>query len=115
MSGVTHETDVLIVGAGPTGLMMANQLIRRNINHIIIDKNSGPSVATKALAVQARTLEIYSHLNIAETAVKLGRPGDGASIHVKGKLVAHIPFGQIGDGLCRYPMLLILGQDDNEK
>lgn len=109
------QTDVLIVGAGPTGLMMANQLIRRNINHIIIDKNSGPSVATKALGVQARTLEIYDHLGIADKAVEMGTPGDGASIHVKGKLVAELPFGEVGSSMSRYPYLLILGQDDNEK
>ncbi|MDB5754339.1 MAG: pcpB, partial [Massilia sp.] len=37
------DTDVLIVGAGPTGLMLANQLVRQGIRVVIIDRNSGPS------------------------------------------------------------------------
>ncbi len=54
------DTDVLIVGAGPTGLMLANQLARRGVRASIIDRHSGPAMQTRALGVQARTLEIYS-------------------------------------------------------
>src|SRR6185503_16430507 len=54
------DTDVLIVGAGPTGLMLANQLVRRGVRAMIIDRHAGPSRETRALGVQARTLEIYS-------------------------------------------------------
>src|SRR5438552_2435806 len=58
----TMDTDVLIVGAGPTGLMLANQLARRGVRIVIIDRHAGPSLQTRALGVQARTLEIYSQL-----------------------------------------------------
>jgi len=57
---IADECDVLVVGAGPTGLMLANQLARRGVDAVIIDRHLGPSVQTKALGVQARTLEIYS-------------------------------------------------------
>src|SRR6476661_1911317 len=110
----TH-TDVLIVGAGPTGLMLANQLARRGVRPLIIDKNPGPSIHTKALGVQARTLEIYSHLGIAERALELGTRGTGANLWVEGRKVARIPLGDIGRDLRQYPFLLILGQDDNER
>lgn len=50
------ETDVLIVGAGPTGLMLACQLARRGIRPLIIDRHAGPAQQTRALGVQARTL-----------------------------------------------------------
>ena len=58
------DTDVLIVGAGPTGLMLANQLARHGVRALIIDRHAGPALQTRALGVQARTLEIYSHLGI---------------------------------------------------
>ena len=74
------DVDVLIVGAGPTGLMLANQLGRRGIKTVIIDRHSGPAEQTRAMAVHARTLEIYSKLGIADRAVELGRVGNGANM-----------------------------------
>ena len=58
------HTDVLIVGAGPTGLMLANQLGRRGIRVLIVDRHSGPAQQTRAMAVHARTLEIYQKLGV---------------------------------------------------
>ena len=77
---VCMMTDVLIVGAGPTGLMLANQLGRRGVRTTIIDRHSGPALQSRAMAVHARTLEIYSKLGIAERALELGRPGYGANM-----------------------------------
>ena len=109
------HTDVLIVGAGPTGLMMAIQLVRRGIRPLIIDKRSGPSVETKALGVQARTMEIYSHLGIADRALELGKRGTGGNIWARGKRMARFPLSDAGDSVTPYPFVLILGQDDNER
>ena len=109
------DTDVLIIGAGPTGLMLACQLAKRNVRVAIVDRNPGPSVQTKALGVQARTLEIYAWLGIANQALELGKRASGASMWVKGKRVARVPLGDIGSDLSPFPFLLILGQDDNEK
>src|SRR5213593_861862 len=107
--------DVLIVGAGPTGLMLANQLARRSVRARIIDRHTGPSLQTRALGVQARTLEIYSHLGIVERALELGKRATGANIWVQGRRAARLPLGDIGRDLSPYPFLLILGQDDNER
>ena len=74
------DTEVLIVGAGPTGLMLANQLARRGVRTLIIDRHAGPSLQTRALGVQARTLEIYSHLGIVERALELGKRATGANL-----------------------------------
>lgn len=109
------ETDVLIVGAGPTGLMLANQLGRRGVRAIIIDRHSGPAQQTRAMAVQARTLEIYAKLGIADRALERGRRGSGANMWAAGKRTARIPLGDIGKNLSPFPFVLMLGQDDNEQ
>ena len=82
------STDVLIVGAGPTGLMLANQLGRRGIRVTIIDRHSGPAQQSRAMAVHARTLEIYAKLGIADRALELGRRGNGANMWSQGKLAS---------------------------
>jgi 2-polyprenyl-6-methoxyphenol hydroxylase-like FAD-dependent oxidoreductase len=109
------DTDVLIAGAGPTGLMLANQLGRRGIRVMIVDRHSGPAQQTRAMAVHARTLEIYSKLGIAGQALELGRRGNGANMWAHGKLMANIPLGDIGKSVSPFPFVLMLGQDDNEK
>jgi 2-polyprenyl-6-methoxyphenol hydroxylase-like FAD-dependent oxidoreductase len=109
------DTDVLIVGAGPTGLMLANQLARRGVRALIIDRHAGPSLQTRALGVQARTLEIYAHLGIVEQALELGKRATGVNMWVQGRRAARIPFGDTGRSLSPYPFILILGQDDNER
>ena len=109
------DTDVLVVGAGPTGLMLATQLARRRIRARIIDRHAGPSLQTRALGVQARTLEIYSRLGVIEQALQLGKRTVGANIWAHGRRAARVPLGDIGRGQSPYPFLLILGQDDNER
>ena len=85
------DTDVLVVGAGPTGLMLANQLVRRGVRVLIIDRHSGPSMQTRALGVQARTLEIYAKLGIVDRALELGKPGTGANMWAQGRKTARVP------------------------
>jgi 2-polyprenyl-6-methoxyphenol hydroxylase-like FAD-dependent oxidoreductase len=109
------DTDVLVVGAGPTGLMLANQLVRQGVRVSIIDRHAGPARETRALGVQARTLEIYAHLGIVEQALELGTRATGVNMWASGRRAARIPFADIGLGLSPYPFVLILGQDDNER
>ncbi len=109
------DTEVLIVGAGPTGLMFANQLGRRGVRAMIIDRHAGPALQTRALGVQARTLEIYAQLGIAGRALELGKQGTGANIWADGRKMARVPLNEAGSGVTPYPYILILGQDDNER
>ncbi len=90
------DTDVLIVGAGPTGLMLANQLARRGVRVLIVDRHAGPSLQTRALGVQARTLEIYAKLGIAGRALELGKRGTGANMWAQGRKMARVPLGEAG-------------------
>src|SRR5258706_3873448 len=114
-SAADMDTEVLIVGGAPTGLMLASQLGRRAIREMIVDGHSGPAQQTRAMAVHARTLEIYSKLGIAERALELGRRGNAANMWVEGKWAARIPLGDIGKSVSPFPFVLILGQDDNER
>jgi 2-polyprenyl-6-methoxyphenol hydroxylase-like FAD-dependent oxidoreductase len=109
------DMDVLVVGAGPTGLMLANQLVRRGVRTLIIDRHAGPSRETRALGVQARTLEIYSHLGIVDRALELGKRGTGGNIWADGQRRARVALSDAGEMVTPYPFLLILGQDDNER
>src|SRR5258708_35009787 len=109
------DTDVLIVGAGPTGLMLANQLGRRGVRTLIVDRHAGPSRQTRALGVQARTLEIYARLGIVDRALELGKRGTGADVWAEGRKTARLPLGDAGRSVTPYPYILILGQDDNER
>src|SRR5256714_15404560 len=95
--------------------MLANQLGGRGVRARIIDRHTGPSLQTRALGVQARTLEIYTHLGIVERALARGKRATGANIWVQGRRAARLPLGDIGRDLSPDPFLLILGQDDNER
>src|SRR3954466_11528175 len=88
------NTDVLIVGAGPTGLMLANQLGRRGIRTTIIDRHAGPVRETRALGVQARTLEIYARLGIVDREEELGKIATGANVWAEAKKMARGPLGE---------------------
>ena len=109
------DTDVLIVGAGPTGLMLACQLARRGVRPLLIDRHAGPARETRALGVHARTMEIYAQLDVVGRALELGHKGIGANLWADGRRSARVPLGETGSGATPYPYVFILGQDDNER
>jgi 2-polyprenyl-6-methoxyphenol hydroxylase-like FAD-dependent oxidoreductase len=114
-AAMTTTLPVLIIGAGPTGLMLANQLGRRGVQVRIIDRHRGPAQQTRAMAVHARTLEIYRKLGIVDEALGLGRRGNGANMWSQGRWRARVPLEEMGKDLSAYPYVLMLGQDDNER
>ena len=111
----TSRTEVLIVGAGPSGLALALWLTRLGVGVRIIDRASGPGETSRAFAVQARTLELYDQIGLAETLLRRGRPLSAVSVHDDGQLLARIPFGEFGKALSPFPYILILLQDVHEK
>jgi hypothetical protein len=72
------RNDVLIIGAGPTGLVLALWLTKLHVNVRIIDKTAEPGTTSRALAVQARTLELYRQLDLARVYV---RKAGSAELH----------------------------------
>src|SRR5271166_2692227 len=94
-----HDTEVLIVGAGPTGLVLALWLTKLGVSVRIIDKTALPGTTSRALAVTARTLELYRHVGLAGALVEGGLQVPGANLWAKGKKVARLPIGRLGEGL----------------
>jgi 2-polyprenyl-6-methoxyphenol hydroxylase-like FAD-dependent oxidoreductase len=116
-SGVAanHDTDVLIVGAGPTGLVLALWLVRVGARVRIVDKAAEAGTSSRALAVQARTLEFYQQMGLADAVVAAGRKMIAANMWVTGKRVAHAVLGEMGTGLSPFPYALIYPQDEHER
>jgi 2-polyprenyl-6-methoxyphenol hydroxylase-like FAD-dependent oxidoreductase len=104
-------TQVLIVGAGPTGLTAASELTRHGVRVRIIEQNSAPSIHSKALVVQPRTLEVFYAMGISDQVAKLAQPVFSMQAHLNGKDVAMIQFGEV-DGPFPRPMMLRQSQTE---
>jgi 2-polyprenyl-6-methoxyphenol hydroxylase-like FAD-dependent oxidoreductase len=111
----TINTDVVIIGAGPTGLSLACQLLRYGIDFVILEKNEGITPYSKAIGVQARTLEIYDQIGLAQKAIEQGAIAGKGRMLVGGEVRGEIDFSNIGEGLSPYPFVLMLEQSKNER
>jgi 2-polyprenyl-6-methoxyphenol hydroxylase-like FAD-dependent oxidoreductase len=109
------HSDVLIIGAGPTGLALALWLTKMRVRVRILDKTAEPGTTSRALAVQARTLELYRQLDLADEVVQRGHKTRAINLWVKGKNAARVPFEDVGVGLTPYPFLHIFPQDEHER
>lgn len=114
MGNYHAKTDVLIVGAGPTGLALALWLTRLGARVRIVDREAAPVRQTRALAVHARTLELYRQLDLTAEALALGYRVPALNFWVEGQRKAHVPFAQIGATLTPYGPLT-LPQDQHER
>ncbi|HEX9367762.1 MAG TPA: FAD-dependent monooxygenase [Vicinamibacterales bacterium] len=111
----SRKTGVLVVGAGPTGLVLGLWLTSLGVRVRIIDKTSEPGTTSRALAVQARTLELYRQIGLADAVVAGGRKMGAANLWVAGKQVAHAVLGDMGAGISPFPYALIFPQDEHER
>jgi 2-polyprenyl-6-methoxyphenol hydroxylase-like FAD-dependent oxidoreductase len=109
-----NQCDVLIVGAGPTGLVLALWLIKQGVNIRIIDKTEGPSITSRALAVQARTLELYRQLDLTERVLQQGHRVPAINLWVRGKQEARISFETVAGDLTPYGPF-VYPQDQHER
>jgi 2-polyprenyl-6-methoxyphenol hydroxylase-like FAD-dependent oxidoreductase len=110
-----RETDILVVGAGPTGLVLALWLTRLNMRVRIVDKTSEPGTTSRALAVQARTLELYDQIGLAASVVEHGHKLTAVNLWVAGKKAAHAVFGDFGAGISPFSYALVFQQDEHER
>ena len=111
------DTQVLIVGAGPTGLALAMWLTRMGVRIRIVDRSDGPGTTSRAIGIQARTLELHDQLGLSEEIVRNGYRLAAANLWVEGRRLSRAPFDDLGPGLGPYPIFpyLIFAQDEYEQ
>jgi 2-polyprenyl-6-methoxyphenol hydroxylase-like FAD-dependent oxidoreductase len=115
MIALPQHTSVLIVGAGPSGLMMAAQLLRYGVQPVIIDIKKGPTSQSKALAVQARSLEIYRQMGLIDRVLANGKQAQGLNYNIDGKHEVSMSLTDIGNTQTLYPFIHLYQQSKNER
>src|SRR5262245_59189169 len=109
-----QNIDVLIVGAGPTGLMMACQLQRHGVVFRIIDERLDRANESRAFGIQARSMEIFDQLGLGEAFAARARSAEPVVAHANGKRIAELRFDPlVGD--TRYPAIFLLAQPEIER
>jgi 2-polyprenyl-6-methoxyphenol hydroxylase-like FAD-dependent oxidoreductase len=109
------NAPVLIVGAGPTGLVLALWLTHLKVPVRLIDRATEPGTTSRALAVQARTLEFYDQIHLARTVVERGHRVQAVNFWAAGKRRASAQFGDLGAGLSPFSFALVYPQDEHER
>jgi 2-polyprenyl-6-methoxyphenol hydroxylase-like FAD-dependent oxidoreductase len=112
MSG--ESVDVLVVGAGPTGLALAAQLAAHGVRPRIIDRGLDRVHESRALAIQPRTLEVLAGLGVTDRLVAAGNRNVELCLHAHGRAVS-APLFDIGVADTAYPYLLFLSQAETER
>ena len=110
-----NPTAVLIIGAGPAGLMLACQLAMHHVSFRIIDKKEFTSNNSGALIVQARSLEIFEQMGIAREAVSEGIIAGKVNVMFEGKTTISTNIKELGGNLSPFPFLLMLEQSKTER
>ena len=109
------DRPVLIIGAGPTGLVLALWLTRLGVRVRIIDRTAEPGTTSRAVAVQARTLEFYRQVGLSDAVVDAGVKVAAANVWVRGAKAARLPLRRLGEGLSPFPYALTYPQDAHER
>jgi 2-polyprenyl-6-methoxyphenol hydroxylase-like FAD-dependent oxidoreductase len=112
MNAIGVDTDILIVGAGPVGLFLANECARRGLRWRLVEAHSGQSEHSKALAVMPRTLEIFDMAGVAKPIVEKANRVTWAVVVPHGRTAARIHFTPEE---TPYPYTAMVPQDVTEK
>ncbi|TAJ87918.1 MAG: FAD-binding monooxygenase [Reyranella sp.] len=103
---------VLISGAGPVGLTLANELARHGISARIVDRSTARTDKSKALVMWSRTLELFDDAGYAKDFMSSGMPAHGAQISTGRQVVARVPFDLIDS---RFAYALMIAQSETER
>lgn len=117
--GAQHDddadlADVVVVGAGPTGLALASQLVAYGIRPRIVDRADDRVQESRALAIQPRTLEVLAGLGITDELIAEGNPAVHLRLHTREKVI-RVQLYDFGLADTEYPYLLFLSQAETER
>ena len=101
------DTDVLVVGAGPSGLTLAAALVARGVRVCVIDAQAEGANTSRAAVVHARTLEVLESLDVAQRLVARGIPARRFTIRDRDRVLMPITFDDLP---TRYPYTLMVSQ-----
>src|SRR5215471_5251236 len=111
-SDAANDTDVLIVGAGPVGLFLANECARRGLRWRLVEARAGQSVHSNALAIFPRTLEIFDMAGVASPFLAAANRVTAVAMIAHGRTLAHMRFEPEE---TPYPFIAMVPQDVTEK
>lgn len=110
-----QSIEVLVCGAGPTGLVLALRLVRAGVRVRIIDAAAEPGTTSRALVVHARTLEFYRQMGLAGAFLAEGLPFLAVNMWVRSRRVARAVLGDMGKGMSPFPYMFVCTQDRHER
>ncbi len=94
--GAARDPDVLVVGAGPTGLLLAAELQRRGVQCLLVDAHSGPNHWDRATVVHPRSLELFESLGLVDELLDAGTPQRGATLYSGGDVLGSLDTASAG-------------------
>jgi 2-polyprenyl-6-methoxyphenol hydroxylase-like FAD-dependent oxidoreductase len=115
MAKSAPDIDVLVCGAGPTGLVLALRLARSGVRLRLVDATAEPGTTSRALVVHARTLEFYRQMGLADALLDEGLRFEAINMWVRGRHVARAVLGEMGKGLSPFPYMFVCPQDRHER
>jgi len=112
MNATQLDCQVLVVGAGPTGLVLAAELLARGIRTRVIDQGDGVALQARAVGIHARTLEVLNTMGLAENFIERGQVVRELRFYSRGRCLTSLQFARCGS---RFGYLLDLPQDQTER
>jgi 2-polyprenyl-6-methoxyphenol hydroxylase-like FAD-dependent oxidoreductase len=107
----SQSSTVLIVGAGPSGMTAAMELARLQIPVRLVEKAPEPATTSRAIGVQARTLELFAQRGMVEPMLQKGNRSVAGSIYGEGKRIFRLEFGHNGS---EFGYMLFISQAETE-
>ena len=112
MNATQPDAQVLVVGAGPTGLVLAAELLARGIRTRVIDKGDGVTLQARAVGIHARTLEVLDTMGLADSFIERGQVVRQLRFYSRARCLTSLEFARCGS---RFGYLLDLPQDQTER
>jgi 2-polyprenyl-6-methoxyphenol hydroxylase-like FAD-dependent oxidoreductase len=106
-----HQAEVLVIGAGPTGLALATTLKKAGVNHLVIDSLPEGRNTSRAAVVHAHTLETLDAINVSEELVARGLKVENFAIRDRDRALLSLSFADLPS---RYPFILMIPQQETE-